>query len=115
MRRWAIWIPVLMVASMLYWMVALGLGGLSLVVFGLGDGWPDCQGEEALGDDLGRGMVKDSYQVTTVSFVDPAEEAPDEGARRGISVELVEDRGQGSAGSATGSQVTGSGPGDTAW
>jgi hypothetical protein len=31
MRRWFLWAPVVMVASMLYWTVALGLGGLSLM------------------------------------------------------------------------------------
>jgi len=30
-RRWLVWIPVLMVASLLYWTVALGLGGMSLM------------------------------------------------------------------------------------
>jgi hypothetical protein len=30
-NRWLVWIPVLMVASLLYWTVALGLGGLSLM------------------------------------------------------------------------------------
>jgi hypothetical protein len=28
---WLVWIPVLMVAALLYWTVALGLGGLSLM------------------------------------------------------------------------------------
>ena len=31
LRRWLVWIPVLMVASLLYWTVALGLGGMSLM------------------------------------------------------------------------------------
>ena len=31
MRNWLIWLPVLMVASLLYWTVALGLGGMSLM------------------------------------------------------------------------------------
>jgi hypothetical protein len=30
-RRWLVWLPVIMVASLLYWTVALGLGGMSLV------------------------------------------------------------------------------------
>jgi hypothetical protein len=30
-RRWLVWLPVVMVASLLYWTVALGLGGMSLV------------------------------------------------------------------------------------
>ncbi|HET6146428.1 MAG TPA: hypothetical protein VFH68_02790 [Polyangia bacterium] len=30
-RRWLIWLPVVMVASLLYWTVALGLGGMSLM------------------------------------------------------------------------------------
>ena len=30
-RRWLVWIPVLMVASLMYWTVALGLGGMSLM------------------------------------------------------------------------------------
>ena len=31
MRRWYMWVPVVVVASLLYWTVALGLGGLSLM------------------------------------------------------------------------------------
>jgi hypothetical protein len=31
MGRWLVWIPILMVAALLYWTVALGLGGLSLM------------------------------------------------------------------------------------
>jgi hypothetical protein len=31
MRRWYLWVPVVMVASLMYWTVALGLGGLSLM------------------------------------------------------------------------------------
>jgi hypothetical protein len=31
MRRWLVWIPILMIASLVYWTVALGLGGLSLM------------------------------------------------------------------------------------
>jgi hypothetical protein len=30
-RRWLVWLPVIMVASLLYWTVALGLGGMSLM------------------------------------------------------------------------------------
>src|SRR5882724_1757374 len=30
-RRWLVWLPVVMVASLLYWTVALGLGGMSLM------------------------------------------------------------------------------------
>ena len=31
MRRWFMWIPVLMVASLLFWTLALALGGMSLM------------------------------------------------------------------------------------
>jgi hypothetical protein len=31
LARWVLWLPVLMVGSLLYWTVALGLGGLSLI------------------------------------------------------------------------------------
>src|SRR5262245_19790629 len=31
MRRWMLWIPDLMVASLFYWTLTLGLGGLSLM------------------------------------------------------------------------------------
>jgi hypothetical protein len=31
LRRWLVWVPVLMVASLFYWTVALGLGGMSLM------------------------------------------------------------------------------------
>ena len=30
-RRWLVWLPVIMVASLMYWTVALGLGGMSLM------------------------------------------------------------------------------------
>jgi hypothetical protein len=111
MRKWAIWIPVLMVASLLYWTVALGLGGLSLIVFGLAD----CAADVELGDDMGT-ELKDSYEPTTVRFFDAERAAADEAPGRGIPIELVEDRGQGSgsAGSASGSQPD-RGPGITAF
>jgi hypothetical protein len=111
MRKWAIWIPVLMVASLLYWTVALGLGGLSLFVFGLAD----CAADVELADDMGT-ELKDSYEPTTARLLDAERAASDEAPGRGIAVELVEDRGQssGSAGSASGSQVD-RGPGITAF
>jgi hypothetical protein len=31
LRLWLVWVPVLMVASLIYWTVALGLGGMSLM------------------------------------------------------------------------------------
>ena len=31
LRRWLVWVPVLMVGSLFYWTVALGLGGMSLM------------------------------------------------------------------------------------
>ena len=31
LKRWIVWVPVLMVASLMYWTVALGLGGMSLM------------------------------------------------------------------------------------
>jgi hypothetical protein len=109
MRKWAIWIPVLMVAAMLYWTVALGLGGLSLIVFGLAD----CASDVELADDMGTD-IKDSYEVSTFSFTDAEPAGADEAPGRGIPVELIEDRGQGSAGSASGSQPD-RGPGLTAF
>ncbi len=42
MRRWFLWFPVVMVGSLFYWTVALGLGGLSLMaVSAVSSGLPE--------------------------------------------------------------------------
>ena len=51
MRRWYLWVPVVMVASLMYWTVALGLGGLSLMA----------ASALSQGQDLGLGMGMPGY------------------------------------------------------
>jgi len=81
-RKWAIWIPVLMVASLFYWAVALGLGGLSLAMVGsldtdgdvhpeLGDG--DAPQGDELEDNLHEDHLKDSYEPITVNLVESSD------------------------------------------
>jgi hypothetical protein len=53
-RRWLVWIPVLMVASLLYWTVALGLGGMSLMAV------------SALSQDQGPGSLVGGMTTTTM-------------------------------------------------
>ncbi len=43
-RKWLVWAPVLMVASLLYWTVALGLGGMSLMAVSALSGGQDVGG-----------------------------------------------------------------------
>ena len=95
MRKWAIWIPVLMVASLLYWTVALGLGGLSLFAVTALDCGPDAAGAgQGAGSAIGA-MVSDSYTPITVNIVDPMAAADDDGDEAddntGVTVDLVED------------------------
>ena len=96
MRKWAIWIPVLMVASLLYWTVALGLGGLSLFAVTAFD----CGHDYAPAQKVGA-KVSDSDTPITVNLVDPssasaaddADDADDaeDTAGAGVTVDLVED------------------------
>jgi hypothetical protein len=54
-RRWLIWLPVVMVASLLYWTVALGLGGMSLMAVSALSGSDGAGGGLGLGPGSGAG------------------------------------------------------------
>jgi hypothetical protein len=108
-----VWIPVLLVGAMVYWTLAFGFGGLSLMTL--------TQFEN--GDDASDWLVKDSYQSITVNLSDspdPVETQTPEAAQ--VKVDLVPDRGseagdpigQGQGQGARGG-VTRQGPGNTAF
>lgn len=59
MRKWILWIPVLMVGSMIYWTIALSFGNLSLLAL-------STYALEEQADDLPR--LRDSYQPITVQI-----------------------------------------------
>jgi hypothetical protein len=66
MRKWILWIPVLMVGSMIYWTIALNFGGLSLLALST-----DAVPASAV-DDLND--LRDSYQPITVNLTGAADE-----------------------------------------
>ena len=61
-RRWLVWLPVVMVASLLYWTVALGLGGMSLMAVSALSGSDGAGG--GLGLSAGTGSDTDTAQAT---------------------------------------------------
>jgi hypothetical protein len=76
-RKWLVWVPVLMVASLLYWTVALGLGGISLMAVSALSG-----GQEG-------GIVGLDLSSTT-SDTDTAEASPPRDGYEPIVVRLEE-------------------------
>jgi hypothetical protein len=54
-RRWLVWFPVLMVGSLLYWTVALGLGGMSLMAVSAMSAGAQGLGSEGVGAVIGGG------------------------------------------------------------
>jgi hypothetical protein len=66
MRKSVIWVPVVMVGAMVYWTLALGFGGLSLMTVTLFQ-------DNADTSDSATGSVKDSYQSITVNLTGPAD------------------------------------------
>jgi hypothetical protein len=76
-RKWLVWAPVLMVASLLYWTVALGLGGMSLMAVSALSGGQDVGG---LGLDLS----------STTGDTDTAEASPPRDGYEPIVVRLEE-------------------------
>jgi hypothetical protein len=117
MRKWVMWVPVLMVGALLYWTLALSFGGLSLLTF------------SALHDsdafDSDGPSIRDSYQSITVNLAgqpDPqGDDATDvDPAAGSVTVDLVSDRESGPGGEhgqATRGQDThqDQGPGKTAF
>jgi hypothetical protein len=121
MRKSVVWIPFLLVGAMLFWTLALGLGGRSLMTLTeFGNGAID---DDLDGCDVTAGSAKDSYQSITVNLSespDPGQGLrPDQGLEAvPMTVDLVPDgnlaggdSGQGSRGGRSSSQ----GPGDTAF
>ena len=58
MRKLILWVPVLMVGSLMYWTIALNFGGMSLVALS------SCV---LPGEDLGTVTPRDSYQMISVT------------------------------------------------
>ena len=116
MRKSVIWIPVVMVGAMVYWTLALGFGGLSLLTFAplFEDG-----GDTA---DSATVLPKDSYQSITVNLTGAAElEQAQAHEVAPVSVDLVaepdfrggDEGGQGAHGG--GRSHDDQGPGQTAF
>ena len=85
MRKWILWIPVLMVGSMIYWTIALSFGNLSLLAlstYTVGE----YMDERA---DNGPGL-RDSYQPITVQI--PGIEQASSNDDDSVDVEVVSDR-----------------------
>ena len=78
-RRWLVWVPVLMVASLLYWTVALGLGGMSLMAVSALS-----SGQEGVGFGL------DVSATTADTDTDTAEASPPRDGYEPILVHLEE-------------------------
>ncbi len=77
MRKSVVWIPILLVGAMVYWTLALGFGGLSLM--------------SATSDSLGspEPIMKDGYQSITVNLGDPSGAGSQ--AAGAVTVDLVSD------------------------
>ena len=118
MRRWMMWLPVLMIGSLVYWTIALNFGGLSLMAlttysFDSSGSEGGDQGDRQ--DDRHELGLKDSYQPITVKVVDHAEAVTaDEAAA--VTVDVVPDREpERGAGDRGGSLRADQGPGATAF
>jgi hypothetical protein len=75
MRKSVVWIPILLVGAMVYWTLALGFGGLSLMsVTSDSFASPD-------------GIAKDGYQSITVNLGDPSGAGPQ--TPGAVTVDLV--------------------------
>jgi len=118
MRRWMMWLPVLMIGSLVYWTIALNFGGLSLMALTTYsfDSSGSERVEQVLPNDPGlEPGLKDSYQPITVKVVDHAEAVTaDEAAA--VTVDVLPDReAERGAGDRGGSVRADPGPGVTAF
>lgn len=108
MRKLILWVPVLMVGSLMYWTIALNFGGLSLVALS------SCV---LPGEDLGFDRTdRDSYQMITVKVGErdevPARVSDDDT----VVVDVVSDReGPRSDQRGAGDHRNDQGPGETAF
>ncbi len=70
-RSWLVWLPVLMVASLLYWTVALGLGGMSLMAVSALSGNDGAGGIGMAGGDTD--TARDGYEPIIVHLEESVE------------------------------------------
>ncbi|HEY4186822.1 MAG TPA: hypothetical protein VGP07_17220 [Polyangia bacterium] len=114
MRKWILWIPVLMVGSMIYWTIALNFGGLSLLALST------YAVPASAMDDLND--LRDSYQPITVNLTgaDETAKAEADSEDEAVDVDVVSDHDrdtarsdQRGAGDRNGRGDTG--PGETAY
>jgi hypothetical protein len=95
MRRWLLWIPILMVASLVYWTVALGLGGVSLMAMSAlssgGDEAPRLAAPAPTDSETGGvGAPRDGYEPILVRIEESEEpEDVDDNAGCGFTEEVV--------------------------
>lgn len=75
-QRWLVWLPVVMVASLLYWTIALGLGGMSLMAVSALSGSDGAGGGLGLGADTDTGQAtlsRDGYEPIVVHLEESVE------------------------------------------
>src|SRR5438270_822051 len=74
-RYWVVWLPFLMVASLLYWTVALGLGGMSLMAVSALSGNDGAGGIGMTGGDTdtGAATARDGYEPIIVHLEESVE------------------------------------------
>ena len=114
MRKWILWIPVLMVGSMMYWTIALNFGGLSLLALSA-YAVPSSGALDDVAD------LKDSYQPITVNVIGAEETASgNTAADEPMVVDVVPDHERDTAradqrGAGDRNGRTDTGPGDTAF
>jgi len=81
MRKWILWIPVLMVGSMIYWTIALSFGNLSLLALST----------YTVGEYMDEHAdLRDSYQPITVQI--PGTEQASTSDDDSVDVDVVSDR-----------------------
>ena len=84
-RRWLVWFPVLMVGSLLYWTVALGLGGMSLMAVSALSA-----GQEGVGAGVGMGIGNGGLGLSPSGEADTAQAMPPRDGYEPIIVRLEE-------------------------
>jgi len=75
-HRWLLWIPVLMIAALMYWTVAFGLAGLSLVAvtsLSGAEGAADVAATDTGGGGVGVGVPRDGFEPILVRIQESAE------------------------------------------
>jgi hypothetical protein len=90
--RWLIWTPLLLVAALLYWTVALGLGGLSLMTVTVLSGGQDPEllrtaAAEDTAPEVQREDQADSIVVRLQESVEPEDVNDNTGSGGSVSVD----------------------------